>query len=76
MLRLKKNLYLKQAGRNWNHLIHSTLTEASFVCIDEDACVLLRVFNTLYFYCMWMIIICSAFSKDVLSLIYAPYSNS
>ena len=33
---------LKQAGRNWNKLIHSVLTSAGFVRIDEDACVYIR----------------------------------
>jgi len=40
---LLKSLYgLKQAGRNWNNLIHSVLLAQGFVWIDEDACVYIR----------------------------------
>ena len=40
---LLKSLYgLKQAGRNWNNLIHSELLAQGFVPIDEDACVYIR----------------------------------
>ena len=70
MLRLKKSLYgLKQAGRNWNRLIHSKLTEAGFVRIDEDACVYLRIIKGQYTLLLLYVddIICSASSKDVLS---------
>ena len=40
---LLKFLYgLKEAGRNWNKLIHSVITSVGFIRIDEDAFVYIR----------------------------------